>query len=102
MRIIKPSALADWAERHSASAPALRHWFEVAAKAKWASLADVRRQFPHADMVKVGSLKPVVVFNIGGNNFRLIAAVHFNKGRIYLLDFLTHAEYDKDAWKEHL
>ncbi|MDB6119702.1 MAG: hypothetical protein JWO08_3483 [Verrucomicrobiaceae bacterium] len=102
MRIIKPSAIGDWAKRHSAAIPALLHWYEVGRKATWKTLTDVRRDFPHADIVKVDSLKPVVVFNVGGNNFRLITAVHFDKGRVYLLDFLTHADYDKDVWKRHL
>lgn len=53
-------------------------------------------------MVKVGSLKPVIVFNIAGNRYRLIAALHFNKDRLFLLDFLTHADYSKDAWKNRL
>jgi mRNA interferase HigB len=102
MRIIKPSTLVQWAKRHSAAAPALLHWFEITRKATWKTLADVRRDFPHADLVRVESLKPVLVFNIAGNKFRLICAAHFNKGRVYLLDFLTHADYSKDAWKRRL
>ena len=102
MRIIKPSTLVHWASRHSGAAPALLHWYETARKAGWKTLTEIRRDFPHADMVKVESLKPVFVFNIAGNKFRLICAVHFNKDRLYLLDFLTHAEYDKEAWKRRL
>lgn len=102
MRIIKPSAIEEWAKRHSVAVPALLHWYEVARRATWKTLTDIRRDFPHADMVKVGSLKPVVIFNLGGNNFRLITAIHFDKGRVYLLDFLTHADYDKGVWKRRL
>ena len=53
-------------------------------------------------MVRVESGKPVLVFNIAGNSFRLIAAVHFNTGRVFLLDFLSHAEYSKNVWKKRL
>lgn len=53
-------------------------------------------------MVRVASERPVFVFNIAGNNFRLIVAIHFNTGRVFLLDFLSHAEYSKDAWKNKL
>ncbi len=102
MRFIKPSTLVKWAKAHSAAAPALLHWSEVARKAKWKTLAEVRRDFPQADLVKVESKKPVIVFNIAGNKFRLICAIHFNAGRVYLLDFLTHADYSKDTWKDHL
>jgi len=72
MRIIKPSTLVQWAKRHSVAAPALLHWFEITRKATWKTLADVRRDFPHADLVRVESLKPVLVFNVAGNKFRLI------------------------------
>lgn len=53
-------------------------------------------------MVKVESRRSVFVFNIAGNHFRLIAAVHFNTGRVFLLDFLSHAEYSKEVWKKNL
>lgn len=41
-----------------------------------------------------------IVFDIGGNKFRLIAICHFNRGRIYIRHVLTHAEYDQDKWKD--
>jgi mRNA interferase HigB len=43
-----------------------------------------------------------VVFNICGNAYRLICAIHYNTGKVFLLRFLTHAEYDKDRWKDEL
>jgi mRNA interferase HigB len=102
MRVIKPSTLIRWAERHPAAAPSVLRWFEITRKASWKSLTEIRRDFPQTDMVKVESLRPVFVFNIAGNNFRLIAAVHFNTGRVFLLDFLSHAEYSKEVWKKKL
>jgi len=59
------------------------------------SFADLRATFPSAD--QVGKL---TVFNIGGNAARLIAAVHYNRRRIYIRAILTHAEYDRGDWKE--
>lgn len=56
---------------------------------------ELRRVSPHADLV--GSL---VVFNIGGNKVRLIAAIHFNRGKIYIREILTHSEYDRGDWKQ--
>jgi mRNA interferase HigB len=50
--------------------------------------------FPTAD--KVGNF---VVFNIGGNKYRLITAVHFNRGKVYVRHVLTHQEYDRGTWK---
>jgi mRNA interferase HigB len=58
------------------------------------SFDDLRSTFPSAD--KVGEL---IVFNIGGNKYRLIVSIHFNRGKVYVRHVLTHAEYDKGAWK---
>jgi mRNA interferase HigB len=60
-----------------------------------ASFADVRRVFPGAD--QVGRF---TVFNVGGNKARLIAAIHYNRKRLYIRQVLTHAEYDRGIWKE--
>jgi mRNA interferase HigB len=65
-------------------------------------LSEVRRVYPHADPVAVASNRTVVVFNIRGNRYRLITAIHYNRQVIYTLRFLTHAEYSKDRWKEDL
>jgi mRNA interferase HigB len=40
------------------------------------------------------------VFNIGGNKVRLIAAVHYNRNKIYIRHVLTHQEYDARKWKK--
>jgi len=51
--------------------------------------------YPQADQVG-----RCTVFNIGGNNYRLIAAIHYNTGVVYIRHVLTHAEYDRGAWKK--
>lgn len=70
-------------------------WFKIIEKTDFASFNDLRLSFPSAD--KVGDL---IVFNIGGNKYRLIASVHFNRSKLYIRHVLTHAEYDKGAWKK--
>lgn len=70
--------------------------------ALWACLDDVRATFPHADLVKVQSGRKVVVFNIAGNRFRLVTAIHFNLGKVFVLRFMSHADYSRDRWKEQL
>jgi mRNA interferase HigB len=52
--------------------------------------------------VKVRSGRTVLVFNLRRNDYRLIAAAHFNRQIVYALRFMTHAEYSKDRWKETL
>ena len=63
---------------------------------------DVRRDFPQADGVMVRSRRIVTVFNIRGNNYRLITAIHYQPQRVYLLRFYTHADYDDSGWEDTL
>lgn len=53
-------------------------------------------------MLAVGSDKRVVVFNVCGNTYRLTVAMHFDRQTAYTLQFLTHAEYSKESWKDEL
>ena len=59
------------------------------------NLQALRATFPSAD--HVGDL---IVFNIGGNKYRLIASIHFNRGKVYVRNVLTHSEYNRGAWKQ--
>jgi mRNA interferase HigB len=87
---------------HSGAAKALERWLELAGAANWGSLHDVRKALRSADEVRVASGRKVVVFNIGGNEYRLITAIHYNRGKVFVLRFMTHAEYSKDRWKQEL
>ncbi len=99
MRIIKPSTVREWMKDHSPAKPGLEWWLDTVESAKWKNLIELKKTFPSADQVITASGRPVIVFNIGGNKFRLIAAVHFNRGLVYALSLFTHAEYSKDRWK---
>lgn len=70
------------------------HWYRATKRAAWRNLAETRRDFPHADAAGV-----FTVFNIGGNNFRLIAAIKYRWQVVYIRNILTHTEYAKDKWK---
>jgi mRNA interferase HigB len=102
MRVIAETAVRDWAKTHARAAVSLQQWIRVCREAEWGSLAELRRTFPSADLVTVSSGRKVVVFNVAGNAFRLIAAVHFNTGMMFALRFLTHADYSTDQWKTEL
>ena len=102
MRIIKEKFLKDAATRHPKAAPQLRAWRKAVLAAGRRNLVEVRGTFPSADSVRVESGRNVYVFNICRNDFRLIAAIHFNRQRIFTLRFLTHAEYSKNKWKTGL
>ncbi len=77
------------------SAGPLVAWYSMMHTNDFRSFSEVRRVFPSAD--QVGKL---TIFNLGGNKYRLIAAIHYNRKRIYIRAVLTHEEYDKGRWKE--
>ena len=102
MRIITRKRIREFAELHPEAAEPLEKWAQIVAEAEWENLQEVRQVYPHADAVTVASGNTVTVFNLGGNKYRLIAAVHYNRQRLYVLRLLRHAENDKDRWKETL
>ena len=102
MRIITRKRLREFAQRHPDAAEPLQQWYRLLREALWKSLQDVRRVYPHADAVTVASGNTVTVFNLCGNKYRLIAAIHYNRQRVYVLRLLRHAEYSKDLWKDRL
>ena len=102
MRIIAEGTIRQWASNHARAASSLRQWVKVVRAVRWDSFAEMRRTFPAADQVTVKSGRKVVVFNVGGNEFRLVCAVHFNTEMVFAMRFMTHAEYSKDNWKNEL
>jgi mRNA interferase HigB len=100
MRIIKEPTIRAFWQKHRNAEPSLARWLDIARKASWSSLQEVRRDFPSADGVSVKSGNIVTVFNIAGNNYRLVVSVKYKWSVIYIRDFLTHARYSKDAWKD--
>jgi mRNA interferase HigB len=95
--VISKRRLFGLASKFADARSALQVWMESAREARWSSLADVRESFPAADM-----LGKLAIFNIKGNHYRLIVRIEFRAQRIYVREFLTHAEYDKGAWKKWL
>lgn len=87
---------------HPLARPSLERWLAAATVAEWKRFVDVRSTFASVDRVTAASGRPVFVFNIAGNRFRLIAAIHFNQQRIFALRFLTHAKYNNEDWKREL
>ncbi|MBI5304989.1 MAG: type II toxin-antitoxin system HigB family toxin [Chloroflexi bacterium] len=94
MRIISRKALRQFSERHPDSKNALARWFKIIEHCSPRNLIELRAVFPSADQVE-----DWVVFNIGGNKYRLIASIHFNRGRVYVRHVLTHQEYTREGWK---
>ena len=102
MLIVTKQRIGEWATEHKDAATALTAWYEVARMAHWHNLQEVRGDFRSADGVTVASGKVVTVFNVRGNKYRMLTAIHYNHERVFMMRFMTHAEYDKNAWKAQL
>ena len=95
MHVITRKRLNEFAAVHPNAESALAHWYHLMKKNDFDSFVDLRKMFPHAD--QVGGL---TVFNVGGNKARLVAAIHYNRRKVYIRTVLTHEEYDTGSWKE--
>ena len=94
MRLISRKALREFWATHPDAEPPLRQWEADVKLAKWEDWADLKATYGSAD--KVGEF---VVFNLGGNKYRLITIVSYAKGKVYIQRVLKHKEYDRGAWK---
>lgn len=91
MEIVNIKALQEFLERRPDAANAVNRWIEIVQQANWKSHNDLKCYFPSADYV--GNSR--YVFNIRGNNYRLIAVVVFFAGRVQVQFIGTHRDYDK-------
>ena len=91
MRIFTEQTLKEYAEAHPDSKVALQEWVTVVKKSRWTCFADIKKSFGSAD--SIGNQH--YVFNIRGNNYRLIVVIKFTIGFVYVRFIGTHAEYDK-------
>ncbi len=94
MKIISNSALRAFAASHQQAEQQLQGWRRVIEKNRFNNWAELKAVFNTVD--KVGEL---AVFDIGGNKYRFIAYLRFEKQIAYIKAVLTHGEYDKGAWK---
>jgi mRNA interferase HigB len=97
VNVISKRGLFEKASRYPDATVALQVWFDTARAAEWRNLEDIRQTYPATDMIGA-----VAIFNIKGNHYRLIARIVFQHRRVYIKEFLTHAEYTKGAWKKWL
>jgi mRNA interferase HigB len=93
VNVIDRKALRRMMKAHSESAAALDAWWRATKAARWKNLGECRRSFTSVDQVG-----RCLIFNILGNNYRLITVVSWRNQRIYVKAFLTHREYERNAW----
>jgi len=96
VRVLALRTLREFWEKHPQAEGPLRAWYDEADKASWTGPQDIRDNYRHASFLQNSR----VVFNIGGNKYRLIVHVHYVDknlpgGRVFVRFVGTHAEYDK-------
>lgn len=92
MRIIAKRTLQEFWERHRAAKEPLQRWYRTVSKQDiiWRTPADVKQKYASASIVAGNR----VVFNIKGNDYRLVVKINYEYGIVYVRFIGTHAEYD--------
>jgi len=99
VHVISQKALKEFGKTYSTAVASLAAWFKLIKSGHFQNFAELRRTFASVDMVNVKG-NSLYVFNIGGNKFRLISAIHFNRQKLFVLHILTHTDYDRGDWKK--
>ena len=95
MHIISRKKLLEFSQNHADAFTPLNDWYRIAKAARWRHLDEVRRNLSSAEAV--GNF---TVFNMKGNNYRLIVSIDYESQIIYVKYVSTHAEYDNEKWKD--
>ncbi len=95
MRIISHKAIREFSDAHPESSTAIAYWYRVTRKASWDSFTDIKLTFNTADYAP-----PFVVFDIGGNKYRLVAEINFGRKVVFIRRIMPHKEYSKGSWKQ--
>ena len=90
MHVISKHALVAFWLKHPTARGPLEAWYRLVKTSSYSSFIEIKRTFGSADHVP-----PFVVFDVGGNNFRVIGALHYGRQKLYIREVLTHAEYDR-------
>jgi mRNA interferase HigB len=93
VNVISKPRLLKWIKKHPRAERELLAWYKLARTREWHNLADVREDFPSADLVG-----RALIFNIRHNDLRLISFESFRSQRIFVKALLTHKEYDRREW----
>jgi len=100
MRLIGQPLLVRALRRHRQARQWIETWVVTVQDAAWTNLADVRKDDASADGVKLPSRIVVTIFDVKGNEYRLLTKIDYDGQVVQFLELLTHAEYDKNRWKE--
>ena len=99
MNVISRKILAAFWSIHSGAEKSMDEWYWKCRPEYWHNLAEVRAVFPSADPVRMSDGTVVTVFNVGGNKFRIITKINYQRFTMRITYVLTHKEYDRGQWK---
>lgn len=91
MRVIAKKILREFWEKHNDAEQQLKTWYKEASKANWSSPNDVKNEYAKASILKNNR----VVFNICGNNYRLVVKINYDRGWVFIRFIGTHSDYDQ-------
>lgn len=94
MHVITRKRLRSFIDDYPESEECLTRWYKIVSKSTFGVFAELKRAFNSVD--KVGKY---TVFNVGGNHYRIISVIHYNRQKLYIRHVLTHKDYDKEYWK---
>ena len=91
MRIIALGTLREFWIKHPDALEPLSAWYAIVSRVRWESPVDVKAAYRHASFLAENR----VVFNIKGNDYRLVVAMHYNRQIVYVRFIGTHRQYDQ-------
>lgn len=91
LRVITKKILRDFWETHADCEQQLKSWFQETSKSEWKNPNEIKKEYPSASILNDNR----IVFNIKGNNYRLIVKINFDYQMVWIRFIGTHAEYDK-------
>jgi mRNA interferase HigB len=92
MRVISNKALTDFSAIHPPSGEPLQAWRKIVESRPFSNFAEIKATFNATDKVDM-----YYIFDIGGNKYRIVSAIHFDQQKLFVRHVFTHTEYDK--WK---
>ena len=89
MVVISKGTIHEFVKKHSVAKIPLNNWYQKSSQSNWKNFSEMKKTYGSVDAI--GNDR--YVFNIGGNNYRIIAMIHFTIRTIFIRAILTHSEY---------
>jgi mRNA interferase HigB len=90
--IVGLAGIEDVLRKNAAARSPMLRWVQIVQDVTWRNIVEARKTFPTADAVKGTNF---TCFNIGGNSYRLLTVIHYDRQQLFVRELLTHAQYDK-------